>query len=242
MMTITYIHHSGFAIETDEACYVFDYYSGDLPEFPPQKPLYVFASHGHSDHWNTGIFSNEKLKKARCFVLGFDIKDYIEVYSEKDPDLLKLPIIWAYPHEEIRTEDFSCVPLLSTDEGVAFPVHTESASFYHAGDLNWWHWNEDPDDANREREINFKREMDHLKGIHFDAAFVPLDPRQENAYRFCMDHCMNVLDADHVFPMHFWKDHDLCRTYHESLREEHPDWYRRFIPISREGEVFSLTD
>ena len=151
-----------------------------------------------------------------------------------------LPVLWAFPQQLIQTEDFSCVPLLSTDEGVAFPVRTGKETVYHAGDLNWWHWNADPKERNLERAGNFKREIDRLKGIPIDAAFIPLDPRQENAYRFCMDYCMETLDAAHVFPMHFWKDHELCRTYQASIKSEHPDWYKRFHPISFEGEKFTI--
>ena len=34
--------------------------------------------------------------------------------------------------------------LKSTDEGVAFVVWAEGHSIYHAGDLNWWHWEGEP--------------------------------------------------------------------------------------------------
>ena len=40
---------------------------------------------------------------------------------------------------EIRT-------LRSTDEGVAFVVHYAGKTIYHAGDLNWWHWEGEPDE------------------------------------------------------------------------------------------------
>ena len=30
--------------------------------------------------------------------------------------------------------------LKSTDEGVAYIVHSDGITIYHAGDLNWWHW------------------------------------------------------------------------------------------------------
>lgn len=100
------------------------------------------------------------------------------------------------------------------------------------------HW--DPRERNLERAINFKREIDRLKGLPIDVAFIPLDPRQEDAYRFCMDYCMETLDAKHVFPMHFWGNHKLCRTYQSSIKGEHPDWFVRFHPIRVEGEKFTI--
>ncbi len=239
-MKITYLGHSGFLVETQTSYFVFDYIRGSLPEFDPDKALYVFASHAHHDHWIPEIFSDRQLKKANCFLLGFDIREPFDKMAAQNPSLQDLPVHWAHPQQEIRTDDFVCTPLLSTDEGVAFLIRTGQETIYHAGDLNWWHWNGDPAERNMEREQNFKREIDRLKGIRMDAAFVPLDPRLEDAYRFCMDYCLETLEADHVFPMHFWKNHTLCRNYHDSLKEAHPDWYERFIPITSEPEHFSI--
>ena len=55
-MKITYIHHSAFLAETSHACLLFDYFEGTLPEIPAEKPLYVFASHRHPDHFSKVIF------------------------------------------------------------------------------------------------------------------------------------------------------------------------------------------
>ena len=239
-MKVTYLGHSGFLAETEKAYYVIDYIRGDLPEFSKKKSLYVLVSHAHRDHWNPGVFTDPKLQHAKLFLLGFDIKEPFEEMACEEPELLQLPVVWAYPEKTVRTEDFSCDPLLSTDEGVAFLIREENTVLYHAGDLNWWHWNGDPEERNRERAQNFKKEVDKLQGIPIDAAFVPLDPRQEEAYRFCMDYCMETLDAKYVFPMHFWKKYELCRQYRESLKEQHPDWYERFQEIRSEGQTFLL--
>ena len=239
-MEITYLGHSGFLVETSAAYFLFDCIRGDLPDFNDTKKLYVFVSHAHHDHWDRGIFTDERLKNAECFVLGFDIRGPFGDMACKDPRLAAVPVVWALPQQTIRTEDFSCLPLLSTDEGVAFLIRTGAETIYHAGDLNWWHWNGDPDERNLERARNFKREIDRMKGIPIDVAFVPLDPRQEDAYRFCMDYCMETLDAAHVFPMHFWGDHELAITYRASLKPLHPDWFGRFHPIRFEGEKFMV--
>ena len=239
-MEITYLGHSGFLVETSAAYYLFDYIRGNLPAFESTKRLYVFVSHAHQDHWNTGIFTDVRLKNAHCFILGFDIQEPFEAMTHEDPSLAELPVLWAHPQQTIKTEDFSCLPLLSTDEGVAFLVRTKEETVYHAGDLNWWHWNGDPSERNLERARNFKREIDRMKGIPIDAAFIPLDPRQEDAYRFCMDYCMETLEIAHVFPMHFWGDHELAKIYLASLKSQHPDRAGRFHPIRFEGETFSL--
>ena len=54
-MQITYIYHSGFLVETAECYYLFDYYKGTLPPLKSDKPILVFASHSHGDHYNKEI-------------------------------------------------------------------------------------------------------------------------------------------------------------------------------------------
>ena len=50
-MTITYIHHSGYLLETEQALLLFDFVEGALPPLDPAKDLFVFVSHRHEDHF-----------------------------------------------------------------------------------------------------------------------------------------------------------------------------------------------
>ncbi len=68
-MKVTYIHHSSFLVETDENYFLFDYFEGELPEFKEDKPLLVFASHRHGDHFSPVIF--ELAGKHKRLVLYF---------------------------------------------------------------------------------------------------------------------------------------------------------------------------
>ena len=56
-MKITYLYHSGFLAETKDCYYLFDYYRGELPPLRTDKPILVFCSHGHPDHYNREVFS-----------------------------------------------------------------------------------------------------------------------------------------------------------------------------------------
>ena len=56
-MNVTYIHHSGFLVETCRFYYLFDYEKGQLPPMDITKPILVLSSHGHGDHYNPEIFS-----------------------------------------------------------------------------------------------------------------------------------------------------------------------------------------
>ena len=55
-MKITYIHHSCFLAELPRYNLLFDYYTGELPETGMDKPMAVFASHRHWDHFSPDIF------------------------------------------------------------------------------------------------------------------------------------------------------------------------------------------
>ena len=56
MMRVTYLSHSGFLVEKDDACFLFDYYKGGIPDIDREKQLFVFVSHGHYDHYKKEIF------------------------------------------------------------------------------------------------------------------------------------------------------------------------------------------
>ena len=44
MMRVTYLSHSGFLVEMDDACFLFDYYKGEIPDIDREKQLFVFVS------------------------------------------------------------------------------------------------------------------------------------------------------------------------------------------------------
>ena len=196
-MKIQYIYHSGFFVELEECNLIFDYYTGRLPEFDREKPLYVFASHRHHDHYDPLIYRLRQEVRQVTYILSEDIR--VSRHEEKQKD-----VIFIGPREMRQIGPLKVETLLSTDEGVAFAVECGGKSIYHAGDLNWWHWNGEPDEYNEAMAENYKREIDHLGGRHFDVAFVPVDPRLEDKFWLGIDYFMRNTDTDRVYPMHCW--------------------------------------
>ena len=144
-------------------------------------------------------------------------------------------IIFARPGEEIPLADAKVLPLKSTDIGVAYVVEEENVRIYHAGDLNWWYWEEEPKSWNRNMEVNYKREIGRLREKGMDAAFVPLDPRLGEAYWYGMEYFLENVPAKAVFPMHFWEDYSIIPRY---VNEHgHGD---QIMKIEREGQEFLL--
>ena len=192
MMRVTYLGHSGFLLEMEDALFLFDYYQGSLPEMDPEKTLFVFVSHVHYDHYNPDILKLRRQRQNIWYLFSDDVPM---------PDEQK-QVIRLSPEEERRVNGIRVRTLPSTDEGVAFWIEYQGIVIYHAGDLNWWHWEGEPDEQNAWHDKAFHEELERIRGRFFDAAFVPLDPRQEeNAWWGFVDF-LNACRCDNVFPMH----------------------------------------
>lgn len=231
-MKIIYIHHSSFYAETEKACFLFDYFQGTLPEIPKDKPLYIFASHRHPDHFSKVIFELEKDRRDKKYLLSFDI------WKKRVPEELKDQTFFISPGEIFDDGCIKAEAFRSTDEGVAFWVTVGGKELYHAGDLNHWFWEGEDENWNTEMTERYRNEIQKMAGRTADAAFLPLDPRLGQYFYLGIDDFMRTLDAKAVFPMHFWGEYDVA----ERLKElPCAAGYRdKIIPISREGQEFII--
>lgn len=226
-MKVTYIHHSSFSVELDTCTLLFDYYKGELPKFDNNNKIYVFSSHSHHDHFDKVIFDLEKQYNDVTYILSNDIKDS----SSKNTYFVK-------SNESIDIDDLNIRTLESSDLGVAFIVEVEGKRIYHAGDLNWWHWEGEPDEDNKEAAFKFTKEVDKIKGTVFDVAFIPLDPRQESKYYLGFDYFMKNTNTKVAFPMHCWSNYSVIDLL---INSEHAVDYRdSIVKISKENEVFII--
>ena len=145
-MKITYIGHSGFLAETEHVLLLFDYYQGEIPALPGDKTLYVFASHRHRDHFNPEVFGLTQKHPGRMYVFSSDI------WRSRVPEAEKGNLVSLKPRQEWQDDRIRVMTLKSTDEGVAFLVYADGRTFYHAGDLNDWRWEEEPENWNRQMQ------------------------------------------------------------------------------------------
>ncbi len=238
-MKVTYLYHSGFAVELEKHIFVFDYMKGKLPDWDGRKEIIFFASHKHPDHFVMDIFQWFGKYENLRYVLGSDIKlsdKYLEC-NGVDP-CVKTVITNAGKNRTLELGDVKIETLRSTDEGVAFIVCTEGKTIYHAGDLNWWHWEGEADSWNTQMEKDYKKEISLIDGRHFDVAFVPLDPRLEWAYGLGMQEFLEHTDTDHVFPMHMWDDYRTIDKYKKS--DKGRQYADKVMEISRPGQEYAL--
>ena len=139
LMEIKFIAHSGFLVRLPSADLLFDYFRGELPEPEPGKPMFVFVSHAHADHFSKEIFSLAGKSSLVTFLLSDDIP-WTEVPEEceRQAEFLGPDMELSFPFP--NGGELTVRTYLSTDEGIAFLVDADGARIYHAGDLNDWVW------------------------------------------------------------------------------------------------------
>lgn len=258
-MNITFLAHSAFLVEWSHFYTLFDYvyapdYTAALPALDAAKPLLVFSSHSHEDHFDAKIFS---------LLAQYPLTQF---YVSRDTRLTERKRKWlnisdaafarttVLRHDSILLteaggEELSIRAIKSTDIGNAYLLRAEGKMIYHAGDLNWWHWESEGKAYCDNMALHYRAAMDKLAAAvrneaadnflspELFAAMVPLDPRlgmpQE---QWGIDALVQAVPAAHVFPMHLWKNFDAIDRY----RAAHPDRSAQIVRISADSELFSL--
>lgn len=215
-MKITYIHHSGFLVETRRGYYLFDYERGSLPPMDPGKPIFILASHSHADHYTPEVFSLVR-EAGMTNIRGILSED---IPAPEEENILSVAPGNTYP----LAPGITVTAFRSTDLGVAFLLEEDGHLIYHAGDLNDWVWDEETEDYNREMTAAYRREIgllkEALRGRTIDLAFLVLDPRQEGDYDRGICHFLEHIPAREVYPMHYWDDPSIMDTF----LKEHPEY------------------
>lgn len=232
-MKVTFILHSSFFVELEGCCLLFDYYEGDIPQ-TADKPLYVFASHCHGDHFSPAVFEATRAWTQRRFILSNDI------WESRVPEELRSSTLFVEPRRTYELEGLKLATLRSTDQGVAFLVEAEGRLLYHAGDLNCWVWDGAPRFQNDQAAAAYREELKLLEGRAIHTAFVPLDPRQEADFDLGMKYFFEAAGAKHVFPMHMWGDYSVVPLF--KADPNHKLWADRLMDVSAPGQTFQLDD
>ena len=227
-MQVTFLAHSGFLIELDTMLLLFDWWTGTLPPLPKDKPLVVFASHDHDDHFSPQIFDLDDGSRSVYYVLGSDIP--------REKAGAKNCLFLGGGENAAPLAGITVEALPSTDQGVAFLVTAEGRTIYHAGDLNWWHWEGEDPAWNLRMEEDFKAYSAPLLERSIDLAMIPMDPRQEeDGFRTaawllpkgCIRRCL---------PMHQWENFDFTKAF----LSKYPELSAQIVPVTRLGETFTF--
>lgn len=237
-MFVQYIDHSGFYVEGEENCLLFDYYRGELPPVPAGKRLTVFASHHHPDHYVSEIFRYGETAPDARYMLGCDItlnaanRARMGVSDEIFARCRRL-----HRGDVVENGGVRLRALRSTDMGVAFYVEFEGRAVYHAGDHNLWLWREDAN-FDRAQIARFYEEIETLRGLRVDAAFLPLDPRLGEAYWRGFDAFARLVAPERIFPMHMVDDYAIIGRM-KALPQSAP-YRERIMEIGAPGARFEI--
>lgn len=254
-MKVSYIHHSSFYIQFEKKVLVFDYYDGrgagdcsyegKMPDFPRDTELYVFASHGHRDHFDMEVLRWSYQYPKIHYIFAKEIKKKLgnsalrRIFPDRDIQKIKETIHYMKPAEQLEIAGVSVETLLSTDSGVAFLVTCEGKTIYHAGDLNWWHWEGESEEDNRYQENTYKEQIGLLSEKNIDVAFVVLDPRQGKDMFQGIEYFIHHVKAGYVVPMHMWKQYGYISKYKDSLKDR--ELAERIVELQEENqECFSI--
>ncbi len=250
-MRLTYIFHSGFVLETEQSILVFDYWldpSGVMERMlQSEKPMYVFSSHFHEDHFNRDIFEWKKHKENVTYILSKDILRHRRASKEEADVWLAKGSMWS-------DERITVKAMGSTDSGVSWIVETEGKRIFHAGDLGNWYARFLPEavpgqtiyseefDEYIDPIAHEKQYLGELKDIRkvadsFDIAMLPVDGRIGNGYTLGGRQFIERFKVGLFVPMHF-----VASGFESAWRmKEFTD--AKGIPfwkITREGETIEV--
>lgn len=243
-MQVTYLGQSGFLVASDCCAMLFDYYTGTIPELPPDTNFYVFVSHRHYDHYSYKIFELAKRYPNIHYIISDDLskkihRQYLRKKAGPDVEIMN-HITFIKPDQAIDYLQLSVQTTDSTDAGVAFLIRLHAGPvIFHAGDLNWWTWpGEETEAEYQDMTSRFQKEVAKLAGSTVSLAFLPLDPRQQDRFYWGFDYYMKHVDITAAVPMHFWQDFTVIE---KMLQHDASISYRdKIIPLHQEGETFTI--
>lgn len=236
MMTVTYYHHSGFSVASGDVLLVFDYWTGKARKLPQERQImpefiarfsevYVFVSHDHEDHFDPVIYTWEQYAPV-TYIIADDMPSGVQGRRMGPGGEMTLS-------DRVKVKAYG-----STDAGVSYLVDVDGVKFFHAGDLNYWHWR----DVSTVREIalaeeDFHKEVAPIVGAEIDWCFFPVDPRMGMHFDAGVNYFMMAVKPRIVCPMHFWGRGDIITEFARRSRTSETE----ILPLTIQGQAVSLT-
>ena len=229
---VYYLGHSAWAVETP-ACYMlFDCQDENVKKggtlqqgyldlaLLNAKPVYMFYSHSHHDHYSPKLHRESHETGRGCTVLG----------GFKSPLANTVTLL---PHEKKDLGLFTVYTAASTDAGVCFFIKTDGLGIFFAGDHADWG---DGDPANK---IYYK-EMDYIAALNLktDFAFIPVctySGKRPGDMTKGAVYAITALKPAVTFPMHGNGNEYLYGDFYKDFLKTNHDF--KIVCASQKGMV-----
>ena len=125
----------------------------------------------------------------------------------------------------------------STDLGVSYLVDFQGIRFFHAGDLNFWHWREESTMKEiEEADTEFRKAVAPICREKIDVAFFPLDPRQGAMFEAGANFFILSVKPRIMIPMHYFHRNDVAVEYSRTASSRATE----VIAMPRYGDQLSM--
>ena len=241
-MRLTYIYHSGFAIEGENFTIIIDYYRDSDGEndgivhdslLHRAGKLYVLSTHSHSDHFNPEILKWKQHRPDIQYIFSRDILEDRHVRFDG--------AVYLSPSELYHDNTLCIQAFGSTDVGCSFLIEVAGKLIFHAGDLNNWHWKEESTmEESAEYEAAYLHELEILARVtnRFDLVMFPIDPRLGREYMLGAEQFVCRFAVGCFAPMHFHDQYEKAAAF-RSFAEKNGSL---FIGWAFPGETVELPD
>lgn len=212
LFTVTHYYHSGFSVACGDTLLVFDYWTGEEGELTEDIQLrpeqirsfanvVIFISHEHVDHLDPIVYTWKDLTNT-VYIVSSDMPVGTRGKRMAPGDTFE-------PVPDVRVTAYD-----STDLGVSYLVEFRGVTFFHAGDLNFWHWREESTMQEiEEADQEFRKAVQPLSGQDIDVAFFPVDPRQGAMFEAGANYFILTVKPRVLIPMHYFHRGDVAMEY-----------------------------
>ena len=235
--TIRHLDHSSFLLKYNGIAMIFDYFldpaktpdPGGLdngvidPALLADEQTYVFASHGHGDHYHPVIHTWREQIAHIQYILSYDI-------PSPPPEA-----VVVRPGEEKNVGALRVRGYPSTDDGLAYSIYLDGGHIYFSGDNAFWNWDGDLDD-----EIYHRIALAAIdRDTPMDIAFQVCDPRLDGMGDGGIHIFAHTFQPGLLVPIHSFGNYAFNQTVADRLRQRGYD--KPFWCVSRKGDVCPLT-
>lgn len=223
-MKVRYLDNSGFAMTSENVLFVFDYWrfpkkdEAEIFEngFVEARKLadfarvYIFVSHKHGDHFNQKIYELAQYNPHTKYIVEEDVP------LPEGVEGIKLAVGEQYADDFLKVTAWP-----STDIGASFQVDFAGRTIFHAGDLNYWHWQEES--TKQEVQEAYEAYIAALAQMEgklppADIAFFPVDPRMVSDIEVGAMMFMERFKPKKLIAMHFGQSFDEMQAAVEKIK------------------------